>query len=523
MEFIWLLFAFVCGLAVKLINLPPLIGFLAAGFLLNFLGFEPSSTLDSLANVGITLMLFSIGLKLQVKDLLKREVWASTLSHMGVWTLLFGSLGILLAFFTLPYFDLLDYRTAALIGFALSFSSTVCVIKLLEESGELKTRHGQLALAILVMQDIVAVVFLVVATGSIPSLWAFALFALIPARPLLNRIVDQAGHGEMLPLTGFFLALGGYELFYLVGVKGDLGALVIGILLASHPKATEMTKSLLNFKDLFLIGFFLSIGFSALPNFSMVAISLIITLVILIKFALFFLLLTRLKLRGRTAFLSSLVLSNYSEFGLIVVALSVTNGWLHKEWLVILALAVSFSFVITSLIYRNAHRLYRRNKEIIRRFEQDTCLAQDIFIQPPNAEVLVVGLGRVGRSAFASLKSLMGNNVVGMDADKNRISLMQSDSENVFYGDGEDADLWEKLDTRNIKLVLLALPIAEDSTNIAIQLRKAHYQGQIAAIARYQDERDELISAGIDNVFNFYKEAGMGFAEESLQLIQPPK
>jgi predicted Kef-type K+ transport protein len=521
MEFIWILFAFVCGFAVKMINLPPLIGFLLAGFLLNFLGMEPSSTLDSLANIGITLMLFSIGLKLHVKDLLKREVWASTLSHMSIWTLLFTGVSLLLATLSLPYFGVLDFKTAALIGFALSFSSTVCVMKLLEENGELKTRHGQLALGILVMQDIVAVIFLVAATGNIPSIWALCLFGLLLIRPLINKVVDRVGHGEMLPLTGLVLALGGYELFYLVGVKGDLGALMLGILLASHPKASEMNKSLMNFKDLFLIGFFLSIGFTALPTLDMIEMSLIITLIILAKFALFFGLLTKLKLRGRTSFLSAMILSNYSEFGLIVVALSVANGWLEKEWLVILALAVSFSFVITSVIYRQSHRIYRKNKEAIRQFESSKCLSEDVFTQPKDAEVLIVGLGRVGRGAFESLKSIIGHNIAGMDADRNRIKLMQELGENVFYGDGEDADLWERLDTTNIRLIMLALPIAEDSTNIAIQLRKANYQGHIAAIARYQDEREILLAAGIDNVFNFYTEAGTGFAEESLTLIRP--
>lgn len=521
MEFIWILFAFACGLAVKLINLPPLIGFLLAGFLLNYAGLEPSNTLDSLANIGITLMLFSIGLKLHVKDLLKREVWASTLSHMGVSTIVFAGIALLLGTLSLPYFGVLDFKTAALIGFALSFSSTVCVMKLLEESSELKTRHGQLSLGILVMQDIVAVIFLVAATGKVPSIWALGLFGLLLIRPIINKVVDKAGHGEMLPLTGLFLALGGYELFYLVGVKGDLGALIFGILLASHSKAAELNKSLMNFKDLFLIGFFLSIGFTALPTLSMIGISLIITLVILAKFALFFLLLTKMKLRGRTSFLSSMILSNYSEFGLIVVALSVANGWLEKEWLVVLALAVSFSFVITSVLYRNVHRMYRKNKDIIRRFESADCLPEDRFVQPVNSDILVVGLGRVGRGAFESLKGFVGDTVAGMDADRNRINQMQADQENVFYGDGEDADLWERLDTSRIDLVLLALPAAEDTTNVAIQLRKANYTGQIAAIARYQDEREILINSGIDNVFNFYTEAGTGFAEESLALIRP--
>lgn len=521
MEFIWILFAFLCGLAVKLINLPPLIGFLAAGFLLNFMQVEPSSVLTHLSNLGITLMLFCIGLKLHVKDLLKREVWASTLGHMGAWSIVFIGAASLLGMIGLQYFDVLSLRTAALIGFALSFSSTVCIVKLLEETGEMKTRHGQLSLGILVMQDIVAVVFLVLATGKVPTLWAILLFALIPLRPLLGRILDKSGHGEMLPLTGLFFALGGYELFYLVGVKGDLGALVLGILLASHTKAAELNKSLMNFKDLFLIGFFLSIGFSALPTWQMFGLSLVLAALLVVKFLLFFFLFTSLRLRGRTSFLGALALSNYSEFGLIVVALSVQSGWISNDWLVILALAVSFSFVITSVLYRKAHSYFRRYKDKIRRYEHAVALPEDTLSQPKNMEILVVGLGRVGRGAYDSLNNMVSGGVVaGMDADQFRIKAMQAEQHNVFAGDGEDVDLWEHLDLSGVKLILLALPSADDSVNVVKQLRSTGFTGQVAAIARYQDEREYMIGAGIDNVFNFYTEAGTGFAEESLALMR---
>ncbi|MCO4784359.1 MAG: cation:proton antiporter [Marinomonas atlantica] len=521
MEFIWILFAFICGLAVKLVNLPPLIGFLAAGFILNFMQVQPSSVLEHLSDLGITLMLFCIGLKLHVKDLLKREVWASTLGHMGAWTILLIGLVSLLGLAGLQAFEVLSLRTAALIGFALSFSSTVCIVKLLEDAGEMKTRHGQLALGILVMQDIVAVVFLVLATGQVPSLWAILLFALIPLRPVLGRLLDKSGHGEMLPLTGLFFALGGYELFYLVGVKGDLGALILGILLASHSKSSELNKSLMNFKDLFLIGFFLSIGFSALPTWEMVGLSLILTVLLLAKFVLFFYFFSSLRLRGRTSFLGALALSNYSEFGLIVVALSVEAGWIVKDWLVILALAVSFSFVITSVLYRKAHSYFRRYKDTVRRFEHTVPLPEDCFAQPKNMQVLVVGLGRVGRGAYESLTGMMENGVVaGMDADQFRIKKMQSEEHNVFFGDGEDVDLWEHLDLTNVRLILLALPSADDSVNVVKQLRGSGFNGQVAAIARYQDEREYMLNAGIDNVFNFYTEAGTGFAEESLALIR---
>lgn len=521
MEFLWIFFAFAAGFAVKLIALPPMVGYLAAGFMLNYAGVQPTANLDTLADLGITLMLFTIGLKLNVRDLIRREVWAGSLSHMLLWIAM--GIGILLSLgaLALPIFSSLDLRAAAMLAFALSFSSTVCVVKLLEESGEIKTRHGRLAVMVLVMQDIVAVGFLAVATGKPPSIFALALPLLLLTRPLLDRLLSRVGHDELLPLTGFCLAFGGYQLFEAVGIKGDLGALVLGMLISRHPKGAEISKALLNFKDLFLVGFFLSIGFVTLPTVPIIISALVLTLLLPLKLGLFFMLFTRLHLRGRTAWLAALVLGNFSEFGLIVIAFCVDNNWLPAEWLVVLAIALSLSFVATSVIYRYAHSLYSSVKHQINRFERDRRLPEDVFTQPSAAEIIVVGMGRVGRGAYDALHGVVGEKVWGMDADRLRVAKQLDEGMNVFVGDGEDADFWENFDLSKIRMIMLALPAIEDSRNISNQLKKANYPGRLAAIARYADERDALIASGIDNVFNFYREAGIGFAEETLHILEP--
>ena len=520
MDFIWVLFAFICGLGMKLISLPPLIGYLVAGFILNFAGVTPDATLDTLADLGITLMLFTIGLKLEIKSLLKPEIWAGSLSHMGIWILVFFGVALGLGALSLPFFSDLSLQTAALIAFLLSFSSTVCVVKLLEESGEMKTRHGKLAIGTLVMQDIVAVLFMALATGKAPSIWAIGLFGLIFLRPLFDLLLKKSGHGELLPLAGFFLAFGGYELFELVGVKGDLGALLFGALLSGSNKSTELSKNLLNFKDLFLIGFFLSIGFTALPDWPMFYTALVLSVLLPIKFLLFFALFTRLSLRGRTAYLSALALTNVSEFGLIVAALAVDSGWLTEQWLVIISLAVAMSFVFTSVVYKRAHELYMRNKNLIKRFEKPGRLPEDCIDQIDRADILVIGLGRVGLGAYKALDSMAGERVCGVDADRGRINNLRAEGMNVCVGDGEDTDFWEQLNLSKVKLVLLAVPSVEDSHNIVVQINNSGFKGKVAAIARYQDEQQKLMDVGIDKVFNFFTEAGIGFAEESIRLIQ---
>ncbi len=519
MEFAFILLAFLCGFALKQINLPPLIGYLAAGFALNYLGFNSTDALSNIANLGITLMLFTIGLKLNVRDLYKKEVWLGSVSHTVLWVTLLNLLLVVIAWLGLSPFTQLDWSTHALLAFALSFSSTVCIVKILEESGEIKTRHGKLAIGILIMQDIFAVVFLVVATGKVPSVWALALVLLLFCKPIWSLVIDRVGHGELLTLAGFMFALGGYELFELVGVKGDLGALLVGMLIATHSKSTEMSKALMNFKDIFLVGFFLTIGFSALPTLELTLTALLLCLLIPVKFVLFFGLFTLLKLRARTSYLASLVLSNYSEFGLIVVALLVSLGWLSAQWLVVLALAVSFSFVFTGLLYKSSHHQYTQHKQFLKSFESNQRLPDDIYVQPKGAEIIVIGLGRVGKGAYSSLNSLVGEKVWGMDADPIRIKRLKSIGFQAIVGDGEDADLWENMDLSQVQLILLALPSIEDICNITEQLKYANFQGKIASIARYEDQIQPLIEAGSDKVFNFFNEAGTGFAEESLQLL----
>lgn len=520
MDFIWIFFAFFCGLAAKTISFPPSIGYLLAGFVLNFLGYQADDSLSVLSDLGITLMLFTIGLKLNVRSLFKQEIWLTSSLHTITWLIVTVVIIKLLAISAISYFSELDILTACLIAFALSFSSTVCVIKLLEENGEMRTRHGKLAVGILVIQDIVAVAFLVMATGKTPSIWAIALLSLFLLKPLINKIIEQVGHGELLPLAGFFIALGSYELFEFVNIKGDLGALIIGMFLSSHDKATEINKSLMSFKDIFLIGFFLSIGFSAIPTLEMLGLAVLLILIIPIKFALFFGLMSLLKIRCRTAYLSALALSNFSEFGLIVAAISVSNGWLSNEWLVILALAVSISFIFTTIIYRYAHRFFAHTKEFFHRFERKTCLPEDIFCHPTNAPIVIIGLGRVGMGAYRAI-SEHGNQLVwGLDAEPEKVMWLAEQGVQAYSGDAEDAFFWERINLPDIQLILLALPKVIDSMSITNQLRSAGYQGKIAAIARYDDERVQLEEFGIDKVFNFYSEAGVGFADESMALIQ---
>ena len=137
MDFFSLLVAFICGLGVKQLGLPPLVGYLAAGFGLHAFGVEPVASMATISELGITLLLFTIGLKLNAKDLAQREVWGTASIHMLAWSGLIALLIFAMSVLSSLALFQLDWQTALLIGFALSFSSTVCVVKVLEEVGNL--------------------------------------------------------------------------------------------------------------------------------------------------------------------------------------------------------------------------------------------------------------------------------------------------------------------------------------------------------------------------------------------------
>lgn len=514
----WIAIAFVFGFLARTIKLPPLVGFLVAGFFLNSLGMASGDMLAQLSDLGITLLLFTVGLKLNIGTLARPQVWAVTGLHMSAVILVFGFCLYGLAMVGVPFLTGMSLQTALLIAFALSFSSTVFVVKALEELGEFASLHGRIAIGILIMQDIAAVGFLAVSTGELPSIWALAILLLIPLRPLLHRVLVQVGHGELLVLYGFVLALGGAEAFELVQLKGDLGALVLGLLISTHPKADELAKTMLSFKELFLLGFFLSIGLSAQPTIETAIIGLALAPFVFLKSALFFGLLTHFKLRARTALIASVNLMNYSEFGLIVGAIGVSMGLISSDWLVMIAIALAASFVLSAIMGPVARRSYSRHLETWKQFQKPELIADDQLLDTRGAKIAVIGMGGIGTGAFDRMRELHGDTVIGIDIDPVTAKAQQGEGRHVLLGDPSDADFWDRMKTADaMDLVMLALPSAAANIAIVQQVRGSAFRGKVAAIAKFPDEVERLHEAGVDTVFNIYAEAGAGFAGHVLE------
>jgi hypothetical protein len=288
------------------------------------------------------------------------------------------------------------------------------------------------------------------------------------------------------------------------------------MLLANHPKASELAKALLGFKELFLVGFFLTVGMTAAPGWIEVLIALLFILLLPIKVAMYFGLFSLFYLRASTSWRTSLNLANYSEFGLIVGALAASAGWLPKEWLAVFAVVISTSFILAAPLVNIRDGLYHTWRPRLKRFERPERISGEENLDLAHIKVVVFGMGRMGTAAYSAMEGNYSDNLVGVEIQQDKAEQHIAAGRNVVSGDATNPDFWDRAPELidGLEWVLLTLPTHKANMSAALRLRERGYRGRIAATAKYRDEEDALKAIGVEHTFNIYKEAGLGFANE---------
>jgi predicted Kef-type K+ transport protein len=517
-----ILVSLVLGLLARRVGLPPLVGFLVSGFVLFVIGEDGGETLTQLGEVGVYLLLFSIGLKLNLRSLLRREIWGTASIHMAITIGAFGALIQALAAAGFSLFAGMGWENSLLLAFALSFSSTVFAVKVLEDNGQSRSLVGRTSIGILIIQDIFAIAFMTVSTGKVPNAWALLLLGFPLYRWLIIRIMNRAGHAELLILLGVLLAIASADVFAWMDLKPDIAPLLAGIMVGQHPKAKELSDTLMGLKDLFLMLFFVTIGLNGLPSLEGFGIALIFVALMPFKVALFFGLLTRFDMRARTSTFTSLSLANYSEFGLIVGALATGKGWLDGEWLVIIAVSLAITFILAAPLNTSAIRLYEHFGRLLDRFNTAQRLPEEMPVHPGEATALIVGMGRVGCRAYDALQAARPNRVFAIDHDLAVVDAQVAAGRNVVQGDLSDPEFVARMGSESsIELILLATGDIVSSLASMELIRSRRHDEKIAAIAAWPDEAPLLSAAGVDLVFSVYEETGVDFAETAQQTFFP--
>jgi glutathione-regulated potassium-efflux system ancillary protein KefC len=197
------------------------------------------------------------------------------------------------------------------------------------------------------------------------------------------------------------------------------------------------------------------------------------------------------------------------------------NGLLGPEWVVITALAVALSFIAAAPFNAYAHELFHWASPWLERLERDKRHPDDEPISLGRAEILIVGMGRVGSGAYDYLRQ-QSENIVGIDSDPAKIESNVRDGRRVAYADAEDPSFWQLLNIDRLRAIMLALPDLQAKVSAARELRKRGYRGLLSATHLFPEERAPIIEAGCDVTYNYYTEAGVGFARHTYETLRPP-
>jgi hypothetical protein len=214
--------------------------------------------------------------------------------------------------------------------------------------------------------------------------------------------------------------------------------------------------------------------------------------------------------------LASLALADYSEFGLIVGALGVSMGWLSDQWLMIIAVAVAATFITAAPLNAAAFSIYDRLRAVLTRFETDKRVPEEQPVHARDAQVLILGMGRVGTGAYDAIRGKLGKRLLGVDVDPLTVQRHVEDGRNVIRGDPTDLDFCERVvHEGDLKLAMLALPNHQANLVAAAELYplKEKFGLVVTATAKHDDQIEELLERGVDAAFNLYAEAGQGYAD----------
>ncbi|MCF6148321.1 MAG: sodium:proton exchanger [Candidatus Kuenenia sp.] len=503
------------GLVGQKLRQPSLIMFLATGILAGPACFgiiESYHQIELLSHMGIALLLFIVGLKLDL-NLIRTTGPVALATGMGqiVFTSAIG--------FVIALALNMSAISAAYVAVALTFSSTIIIVKLLSDKKEIDSIHGQIAIGFLIVQDIAAILALVGLTtfGSpaaetgpvyrgalLIAAKGFGMLAVVALlmKYILPYLTRRLAHSqEMLILFAIawavFLGAGGEWL----GFSKEVGAFLAGISLASTGYRDAVSASLTRLRDFLLLFFFIDLGSRLEWSMvgSQVGASVIFSLFVLVGNPLIVLAIMGLMgYRRRTGFLAGLTVAQISEFSLIVAALGLSLGHINQETMGLITLVgVVTIFVSTYMILYSSH-LYNFLSGWLKIFEMRNPYREaaiDTCRQIASVDIILVGLGNYG-SAVAEYLLRRSRSIIGVDFDPGALKRWRSQGFPVLYGDMADPEIHEQLPLNRVRWVVST--VRSKALNLALvhHLKNGGYTGKLALTAVNQAEADLYKRAG---------------------------
>ncbi len=518
------------GAVAQLLRQPLIVAFIAVGILLGPSALsmvEQSDEIELFARLGIALLLFIVGLKLDL-HIIKTVGPVALASGLGqvIFTSVIGYLIALMLG--------MSHINAIYVAVALTFSSTIIIVKLLSDKREVDALHGRIAVGFLIVQDIVVVLVMIGLTafgkaeGDVHIGWealkillkgaAMLLTVAALMRYVLPWLLHRLAHSsELLMLFAIAWAVLGGSAGEALGFSKEVGAFLAGVSIASTAYREQVAARLVSLRDFLLLFFFIELGanldLSTLG--SQLGASVIFSLFVLIGNPLIVMVIMGyMGYRKRTGFLAGLTVAQISEFSLVLVALGLSLGHLEQETIGLITLVGLVTISVSTYMILYSHLLYERLAPWLSIFERKVPHREfdDQLDESVNLDVLLIGLGRYGAALAANLHD-QGCRLLVVDFDPGTVQSHSREGYGVHYGDAEDPEFVATLPLTRIQWVVSTVRDRSINRMLLHALRQQNFHGRIAIATHNQQDAYMFEQESVDMVLMPYMDAARNAAD----------
>lgn len=510
------------GLLANRLHQPLIVAFIGVGILVGPVGTGWVGDVDQielLAQLGIAILLFLVGLRLDL-HLIRTTGPVALATGLGqvIFTSVLGY-GIALALG-------MDHTTAIYVAVALTFSSTIIIVKLLSDKREIDQLHGRIAVGFLIVQDLVVVIAMIGLTAfgqetsdnhigldiAFVAGKGIALLAGIAVMmrwvlPWLLHLVARSQ--ELLVLFAVAWAVSVASLSAWLGFSTEVGAFLAGMSLASTPYREAVGARLVSLRDFLLLFFFISLGaeLEFVDAGRQLTEAVVFSLFVLVGNPLIVLVIMGLMgYPARVSFLAGLTVAQISEFSLILAALGLSLGHITSPTVSLITVVGLITIGGSTYMILYSHTLYAKLEPLLSRLQRRNIRHRSAPGSDVEADIVLYGLGRFG-SHIARRLTDTGQRVLAVDFDPDIVTAWNRNGVATVFGSAEDIDFLESLPLPRARWVISTIPAAEVNLTLLHALRHHHYRGRIALTALTSRDAERLETTDADVVLEPFSTA----------------
>lgn len=482
---------------MKFLKQPIITGYILTGILLGpqVLGvFKGTNTLSAYSEIGVAILLFIVGLHLSPKEV----------KDLGKPALIIGTLQIALTIICGYLISLVfgfSKVEAIYLGIALSFSSTIIVLKLLSDKHDLEKLYGRISIGVLLLQDVVATVVLIFAATASQNYSGVATFLLLAFKALililsismvslyvLPYLSEQfAKSQEFLFIFAIAWGFGIASLFSVIGLSAEIGALIAGVALSISPYSREISSRLKPLRDFFIVMFFIFLGTLIYPSHlvKLLPAILVFSLVATIIKPLIVVVISQfLRYNKKTAFMTGTSLAQISEFSMILALLGYEMNHISERVMELITITGVITIFVSTYLIMYSEKIYTKLARYLELFSGRK-IKKEVSIVT-NYDVILFGCNRVGYDFIKVFKDL-GSGFLTVDFDPEIIKEVKKGGINCIYGDAEDSEFLDDIEASKAKLIVSTIPEFETNMFVTSKIRSQN-QSSILIVISYKIE-----------------------------------